>query len=446
MDANPNDVSVLMVYAEANLRKGNRLEAMKAYQKVIKVKPGETKVRLALTKIYFSLKHYHDAFEEIVNIFEIDPKDIEAHLFLMEMLREEKAPKEFRGVLDKHRDFKAPPSKVHILKTQLELEKRKFTRLIEDYDRQLEQDEGNPIVLYSKNKAEERLERAVRAISDLESIEGGLDLEEEVIRPVFERPKVEAAPHVEPDIFIAQEEEVISEPMPPMEEIPEEIPEQPPEETPEIIVERVVEEPVEEVMETHDSVEMEDLPEPEMISADSIFGGKEQELHEEAEVTDEPEEIHEPEARLDDKVEFKSDVPPLSPEKKKFFDGIKGEMEKSLKALNRTRGVSSSLIMDSENHILQIASKDSYNPEELGSLILEGVGPLLNWKTGKSDEIDQLLFWVMEFKNGLLVLQPLTTEIFLVVMGKRGANFGAVRYGIEKNTGKLLSSLANALA
>jgi len=133
----------------------------------------------------------------------------------------------------------------------------------------------------------------------------------------------------------------------------------------------------------------------------------------------------------------------LSEERLAFYDEIKNETDRVLKALNRTRGVVSSLILDNTGHILNVQSSESFNPEELGSQVLQGVSPLIKWGTDTGEEGRELLYWVLEFKKGLMVLQPLTSEIYLIVLGKRGANFGAVRYSIEKNTGKLLSALSN---
>jgi len=477
LDGNPDDLSVLMAYAEANLRKGNRLEAMKAYQKVVKMKPEVPEVRIALTKIYISMKHYEDAYYEVAKIFEIEEENIEGHVLLKQLQRLFEIPGNLNEQLESHLDFKAPPRKIKILKTLYELEKRKYSRLIDDYNKQLDEDEGNPVVMYQRKKAQERLEIADQALEDLDSMMG--EPEEEEVSAVIEEveiseeapvaevvePKEEAIPSGEETELAEESSEVET----PVEEEPEamdtgELEEQAletekpvsekeivkeaelaqpiAEEIPEIEAEKPEEKPSEkppsEVLEAEEQIEeISAIPLEELAGIEAV---PIEEMVEETipELTETPE--VEEEIEIEEEVKEKLS---LSEERLAFYDEIKNETDRVLKALNRTRGVVSSLILDNTGHILNVQSSESFNPEELGSQVLQGVSPLIKWGTDTGEEGRELLYWVLEFKKGLMVLQPLTSEIYLIVLGKRGANFGAVRYSIEKNTGKLLSALSN---
>ena len=495
-----------MVYAESNLRKGNRLEAMKAYQKVVKIKPNVPDVRNALTRIYLSLNHFKDAYNEISKVLDLDPKNIEGHLLLKTLVKKMEIPEKYRETLELHLDFKASPRRINSLKKQFEMEKRKYSSLINDYERQLEDDEGNPIIMFNKSKAEERLLFARETLEDLESMIGDEDDEEEVyagleLPEVVEVPETaaeEAEVDVEVPDYIPDEEEsldIIEEEVPlslsigveesgqtdveeesqeevltpeidetlevesseiteevmetPIEEeIPAVVVEEPEEEVIEEIVEEpVVEEPaaiIEEPVETEVADETAEIQETQEVTEEVIEEADELMLKEET--LEEPVESVEPIEEVPEAAPEKEVVSLISEDRMSFYDEMEGSMSKVLKTLNRTRGVTSSLILDNTGYILCLESSEKLNTQELALQVLDGVAPLMQWGNLEGNRDRELLYWVLEFKEGLMVLQPLTQDIYLVVLGKSGANFGAVRYSIEKNTARLVLSLHNAPA
>lgn len=496
-----------MVYAESNLRKGNRLEAMKAYQKVVKIKPNVPDVRNALTRIYLSLNHFKDAYNEIWKVLDMDPKNIEGHLLLKKLVKKAEIPEKYREMLEFHMDFKASPRKIKSLKKQFEMEKRKYSSLINDYERQLEDDEGNPIIMFNKSKAEERFLFAEETLEDLESMVGGEDDEDEVyagleLPEVVEVPEAETAIDEETEVdvevpdYVPDEEEsldIIEEEIPlslsigmeesdgiqveteageevflpeedeipevAISEIAEDVMEAPiEEEIPMAIEEEVMEEAIEEVIE--EPLDEQAVEEPASIIEVAEEAEEAEEFPEVSEAIGEViEEIDEPiseEVTEEESSEPVDEVTEASPEKEvvslisdermSFYDEMEGSMSKVLKTLNRTRGVTSSLILDNTGYILCLESSEKLNTQELGLQVLDGVSPLMLWGNIEGNRDRELLYWVLEFKEGLMVLQPLTQDIYLVVLGKSGANFGAVRYSIEKNTARLVLSLHNAPA
>ncbi len=502
-----------MVYAESNLRKGNRLEAMKAYQKVVKIKPNVPDVRNALTRIYLSLNHFKDAYNEISKVLDMDPKNIEGHLLLKKLVKKSEIPDKYRETLEFHMDFKASPRKIAVLKKQFEMEKRKYSTLINDYERQLEDDEGNPIIMFNKSKAEERLTFAEETLEDLESMVGDVEDEDEVY-PGLEKPELIEVPEAEvvseseiddeaevdievPDYTPDEEEslEIVEEDVPlslsiGMEEsenteteietvteadeeafvseedetieaealeVTEDVVETPiDEEIPALVEEETIKEVIEETVDEEPTSVVEEPVEPEITEEaaeiQEVQEAAEEVIEEADELMLEEESTEEPVKPVEEVTEASEAEPEkkvvslISDERMSFYDEMEGSMSKVLKTLNRTRGVTSSLILDNTGFILSLESSEKLNTQELALQVLDGVSPLMQWGNLEGNRDRELLYWVLEFKEGLMVLQPLTQEIYLVVLGKSGANFGAVRYSIEKNTARLVLSLQNAPA
>jgi predicted regulator of Ras-like GTPase activity (Roadblock/LC7/MglB family) len=464
LEENPGDLSVLMVYAEANLRKGNRLEAMKAYQDVVRIKPDVPEVRIALAKIYVSMNHYVDAYQEILNVLKMDEKNLEGHLLLKTLSRKTPIPEEFSSELSNQLEFKASPRRVRTLQTQSSLEKRKYERLIKEYDKQLEDNNGDPVTLYNRKKAQERLEFAIQTFQDLEDMVGEPDEgEEQYYRPVPIRvvesvvPRQETAEEKPLDALATEDEisdegpmlghenievieaiaEYLDEKVPDVDGSPE------PLHTEEILPVVVDIAEIAEIPEPEESI-LDQMAQPDSITADQLFAEKFAD-NQEPVVIEIAEEIPSEETSAVSEVsavEPESAIPEVSEERKKFYKDIHGKMDFVLSTLSKTRGVTSSFIMDKTGAILHIMSTENFDRMEMSQQALKGVEPLLEWRTSKEQTECELLYWVLEFKKGMMVLQPLTPEVFLVVLGKAGANFGAVRYSIEKNTGKLLSALA----
>lgn len=165
---NPNDVSVLMVYAEANLRKGNRLEAMKTYQKLLKIKPDSLETKVALSKIYFSAGQYKGAYSELFGVLEKDPKNIDAHLLLRKLTRATGLPEKDGEAIGNYLDFKASRSRIQVHQKQVGLEIKKIRKLAEDYEKQLEVDSENPVILYLLKKVGDQLALTDESVKDLE--------------------------------------------------------------------------------------------------------------------------------------------------------------------------------------------------------------------------------------------------------------------------------------
>ncbi|MFP4498150.1 MAG: hypothetical protein ACLFQV_08060 [Vulcanimicrobiota bacterium] len=441
LEHNPNDISVMMAYAEANLRRGNRLEALKTYQKLVRINPEVTEIRVALAKIYFFTDHFIDALNEIINIFNLESDHIEAHLLLKKIERNFGIPEDVKPALESHLQFKSSSRRVGILKKQYELAKRKFNQLIEDYDRQLEESD-NPIIYYNKSKAQQRVKLADETLGDLESmiddsIEEITTQEVEGIIPEIEQvmpltEEVPSAEYVETENGETVEEELqelqeLEEQAEAIVEIESEVEKEPSEEeieseTPDILLEEMeTEGPEEEI--TEESWEITDEETLEEASEDT----PEMEETEEHDEVTEVEEIEEP-----------AEETKVSPDRLNFYECISGQLNEVLENINKTRGISTSIIMDGTGHFVQNINSEVLNREEFSNEIIDALQYLVNFKFNHSQDLQKLSYWVIEFKKGLMVLHPITDEINLIVIGHTGANFGAVKYSVEKSLGRLL--------
>jgi predicted regulator of Ras-like GTPase activity (Roadblock/LC7/MglB family) len=572
---------VLMAYAEANLLKGNRFESMKAYQKVISLQPDNSDVRIALAKIYFSMKNYDDTFGEVIAVLETTPKNIEAHLLLKKLNRTVGIPEHYRDILESHLEFTTSPGQVNMMQKHYEMARRRYEVLIEDYNRQLEEDEDHPVILYNRIKARERSKLAEETLEDLATMIG--EEEEEVLPEfLFEEPEsqvempeacetdveqetgeneeleilgdpavvmqdeqdlifaedfseelIVAVNNDEPELLAevdSTDEVQIEEKMQPEEsespslpveedsgELPEvtELPVIPidsvfteapgavgevaietdsenletyvPVEIPAVELETVEETAVE--LENEEApvvapvldVELPEttMPQPEEIMSESISIVEIEDKTEESErlpetvvITEETEsnEVSHIEAMpveaLDDAVaviEIRSDVrtpeekpqqvmgevesvfvSDLTPERVDFYEEIKEKLGSVLSSVNKTRGISTSFVMDEFGTIIHSRSTEKISLNDLGEQVLQGIKPILQWrKDNETEESGKLTFWVLEFQKGLMVLHPVKDQIFLVVLGVQGANFGGIKFSIEKNAGDIARLFEN---
>lgn len=460
------------------MRKGNRLEAMKAYQKLARLKPGESEVRISLAKIYASMNQQYDAFFEVNTVLEQDPRNIEAHLLLRRFARKFNIPADLKESLEQQLFFMAPPKKIRIFQKLHEMEKRKYEKLIEEFNSQLEEDPGNPVIIFNRSKAEGRLRTVEESLQDLsEMISTEIEWEEEIgpdyIPPEFTEetripsedefaPEPEAdeaeAPiepedgypeeqptgvHLEEEFIESMEpqlpsyEEMESEEIqqtepsgePAAEEAPVDQMEKPPMETTGEPAEAPVEEEAPEAAQPEEAETVEEEAPTETEAEQAFEEAPEADLEPEKETPPPP-------------VEHAEEEYTASPERMAFLESINAEIEKCLKAINQTRGVTASLVTDHAGHILfHTGGADLAEPEELTTQVLSGLKPLVQWDPQTQRATRSLLHWVLEFKKGLLMLQPLAPGIYLVVIGKARANFGAVKYSVEKNSSSLVESL-----
>jgi tetratricopeptide (TPR) repeat protein len=540
LDRNPEDLSVLMAYAEANLLKGNRFESMKAYQKVISLQADNFDVRVALAKIYFSMKNYEDTFNEVIAVLDKAPKNIEAHLLLKKLNRTVGIPENYRDILESHLDFKTSPGKVNIMQKHYEMTRRRYEVLIEDYNAHLEEDEDNPVILYNRIKALERIKLAEETLEDLTTMIGDEEEEElpaaflEIPESELELYNIEKEYETDQDVAeilgdpesVQQDNlEYLSDPVMEDEDVSGELElfaddedkaggesveleqaglreesETLPGEDSEVVEDMYDDSGIEDISDDNfenadTDIEMVEEPgvpasEDELVSeTDENLSIQDQDIEviEDADVSEdelieteqaenvsgmEPLDENAGETEVDGitdieamsveevdgaVVEIQPDtgileakqaempeelesvfVSDLSPERMDFYRDIKDKLGNVLSSINKTRGISTSFIMDEIGTVVHSRSTEKISLDELSEQILPGIKPIIHWQQDNGDQsAGALNFWVLEFKKGLMVFHPIRKEIFLVVLGAQGANFGGIRFSIEKNAGDI---------
>jgi len=77
---NPHDSNVLMDLAEAYHRLGKPDQAIKTYEQVLALDPGNIKARYEMAVIYYYSSKYEQAVAQLNEIIKKDPENKEAHL------------------------------------------------------------------------------------------------------------------------------------------------------------------------------------------------------------------------------------------------------------------------------------------------------------------------------------------------------------------------------
>ncbi len=76
-------------------------------------------------------------------------------------------------------------------------------------------------------------------------------------------------------------------------------------------------------------------------------------------------------------------------------------------------------------------------PGRIGEVVVEAMEFL-------EDFADNPAYWVLECAGGIFVMQAIDTDHVVVAIGKKGANFGALRFTMDKQKANFAELLAGA--
>ncbi|HXE71141.1 MAG TPA: hypothetical protein VNO81_00645, partial [Candidatus Nitrosotenuis sp.] len=192
VEEHPEDTTVLFTYAEACLRRDRRLEALKAFQKLLETEP-LPEARLSIAEIYLRQKLFSEAYKELLKLFELDPYHLEGHLLLWRLKAHEPVPPS----LEEHLTYVPGRRQLQKAFTRLRLEKSQLEGEVEQYRRVAESGGSEPIHQYYLEQARRRLARVVEQIRLLEAWQE--EAQEEAVlagrpRPELVPPQVPEAP------------------------------------------------------------------------------------------------------------------------------------------------------------------------------------------------------------------------------------------------------------
>lgn len=374
---NPDDLSALMSYAEANLRRGKRLAALSAYQRVAHEKPETLEAHLALAKIYF-IQNFHDAaFQELKHVFELDPLSVEGHILYREMAAKLETAHQWAEGREQFLSHQLRERDVRLYHRQLEIEQWQLGVELSEMEEQLAA-KPDTILEYHRNTAIKQRE----AIKNLMNILDGLAPTTMEEKP--ESVKLEAS-------------------LPPAAE-----PSAPPTIGP--------------------FQDLQDLRPAAALSA-----------QEEAAVT-----VPGPK-----KVLSMTEISPILESIKKtrgvlgiFIISTSGEVlfaDGSLTSPSTLNKDITALIISIINTVYAVppsVASASGGPAEGGGICdLPGAG------SSKSSTKRNLVYWVAEYEQGLMVLAQITSTYDLVILGDKGVNFGAIRLALDKGRKPLANIL-----
>ncbi len=113
----------------------------------------------------------------------------------------------------------------------------------------------------------------------------------------------------------------------------------------------------------------------------------------------------------------------------KDFPGLYAPLLASLdgliQTLAKTRSVSSVFLLNREGYAIAEQVKDSIGRERLSEFIIETVAFLEAFASAPQ-------YWVLECAGGIVVIQSVDSYHYLVTIGQTGANFGALRYTMDR--------------
>lgn len=96
-----------------------------------------------------------------------------------------------------------------------------------------------------------------------------------------------------------------------------------------------------------------------------------------------------------------------------------------IQTLAKTRSVSSVFLLNREGYAVAEQVKDTIGRDRLSEFIIETVAFLEAFSSAPQ-------YWVLECAGGIVVIQSVDSYHYLVTIGQTGANFGALRYTMDR--------------
>lgn len=414
----PKNPTVLLGFAEANLRRGRRLEALQAYQQVLGLTPDVSDAHMAVAEIYLLHGLPLEAYDELRKVFELEPGRPEAHLLLHEIEPLAPVPQELERLRLQY------PTDLQVAEThsRLVLEIEHLVREVEQLRESGEGASAEPVAAYHLEQARKRLARTQHLLGLLDSLPTGVPEppRPEPLAPMPELPQLEEGFASQEPVYETQEmDEAASADGPQDLELPDlaQIDAPGPDEEVPSLEELLGDTSDLDLGESADSHDIEDF-----FSSLAIEEPQPSEPEEEAPlpVVEEPE-----------------PAGAISAARIAFYDSVSAGLREAVDELLRTRGLTSIFLVSVEGHVIAHQSRDSITPEQMGTLVVSLQHCLRSYS-------DDLAYWALECDGGIVLLQQLDDRHGLVAIGQAGASFAMIRLNLDKAKSKLAEPLAGA--
>lgn len=475
LEGTPDNSLAALALAEASFRRGLRLEALTAYQDVLREHP-VAEAHLAIAQIYSGQGMVAEAFEELETLLDLDADNVEARVLFEDLCQIQEPPD---SLAEKAH---TPPrsASVRITRRRLLIQKSIINRELQELTRNATLSPSEPIHEYYVEETKKRLLRLTDLLVRIDEIEekarkfelappvpspdlmgaeavtididtaAGVDLDIEMAAPSDEQassspiaidppaefeelPAAFAAedPMALDDMFLAEDPAALSG-LPPL--ATDDYAELPPvlapigddEPAPSLELDLGVPSAEEEAAPT------EELPPPSLdVAAPAEF----------EEPVTEPAVEEEPELSAPESIEVaeEPEPEPVPPEedseaRTQFYEQVAPKLSELTATLSKTRGVTSIYLASRRGKILEHSSRDEISPERIAETVVEALDFLESFA-------DNPQYWVLECNGGIFVMQSVDDNHVLVAIGQAGANFGALRYTMDKTRSKFADIL-----
>jgi len=125
---------------------------------------------------------------------------------------------------------------------------------------------------------------------------------------------------------------------------------------------------------------------------------------------------------------------PTLSEKEKAVIWLIGALDPILQEIKKTKGLRGLFVLGLRGEVFHAIDDDKIDSATLGktlSLVLKECSAFPH----------QLIYWVVEFNEGLVVLQPIAPHIFLAMVADGSTSFGALRYLMDKGLPRIKDAL-----
>jgi predicted regulator of Ras-like GTPase activity (Roadblock/LC7/MglB family) len=447
LSENPDDIGILIAYAEFHFRRGRYLEALQAYQKVVSIRQDISDVHLGLAKIYMRQNMIADAYSELLQVFEIMPHNIEGHIIFKKLKDLKEAPLDLQEAFARYGECEPDLDDLRLFKHQKELEMEKMEQEIAELGQIMADNEEEPIYEYNYEMAMIRKKGIGELFSYINNLETHLGekaaLEAEQAAHEAEKAALEAEKAALEAEMAAHEKEMAeieAERLAALQKEQGEL--QKARELEELSISPELMKPDEgERAEKENATSGDVLEELPGKEGGSAFEGRiadilimpEDDLpfEQDASESSSPESVEPAAAEdVDGAGEKASEKKGISEERLKFYTENKESVTTVMAGLIKTKGVTVVMTCARDGYVIDSIINETIDYEEIGTIVRAGVETIANWRPDVPGKA--FLYWVLEFEQGLLVIRAVNSDHFLLAIAKAGANFGAMRFSMEK--------------
>jgi tetratricopeptide (TPR) repeat protein/predicted regulator of Ras-like GTPase activity (Roadblock/LC7/MglB family) len=216
LESKPGDELTVLALAEASFRRGLKLEALTAYQEVVRSR-AVPEAYLAVAEIYSAQDMPNEAYGELRRLFELDPDNVEARLLVNSLQEDALPPEDVREIMQRPTSEQAFDE----ARLRLKIQRAIYYRELQERTRNVTLEPGVVIHEYHMEEAKKKLIRVDELLRELERFREYTQTLALAPRPEPVSPQAEPESVASPPAEVAQEGEPTPPPM--LDELPQEL-------------------------------------------------------------------------------------------------------------------------------------------------------------------------------------------------------------------------------